>query len=52
MRTMEEIRHELADCDHELIHQLMRRMSLVSEIIPVKRENGIPIFSPMWNSPV
>ena len=46
MRTLEEIRRELADCDHELIHQLMRRMSLVSEIIPVKRESGIPIFQP------
>ena len=46
MRTLEDIRRELADCDHELIHQLMRRMSLVSEIIPVKRESGIPIFQP------
>ena len=46
MRTLEEIRRELAECDHELIHQLMRRMSLVSEIIPVKRESGIPIFQP------
>lgn len=46
MRTMEEIRRELAECDHQLIHQLMHRMSLVSEIIPVKRETGIPIFQP------
>lgn len=46
MRTLEEIRRELAECDRELIHQLMRRMSLVSEIIPVKREAGIPIFQP------
>jgi len=46
MRTLEEIRRELAECDGELIHQLKRRMALVSEIIPVKWETGIPIFQP------
>lgn len=46
MRTLEEIRKDMARCDHELINQLIRRMNLVSEIIPVKRESGIPIFQP------
>lgn len=46
MRSLEEIRKDMADCDQELIQQLIRRMGLVSEIIPVKREAGIPILQP------
>lgn len=44
MRTLEEIRKDMAVCDRAIVDQLITRMDLVSEIIAVKREEGIPIL--------
>lgn len=46
MRSLEEIRENLGECDRELARLLTQRMECVSEIIAVKRQAGIPILQP------
>ncbi|RDY32377.1 shikimate kinase [Lachnotalea glycerini] len=46
MRTLEEIREQISQCDDQIVKSLEKRMDYIQEIIQYKKENGLPILQP------
>ncbi|NDL68780.1 shikimate kinase [Anaerotalea alkaliphila] len=46
MKSLEEIRARIGECDDAIIDALAKRMSHIQEVIAYKKENGLPILQP------
>lgn len=43
-RTLEELRKEIDEIDHQIVDAFRHRMALSAEIAEYKKENGLPIL--------
>jgi len=44
--NLDNIRTDIDDIDHELVHLFQIRMNLVAEVAKYKAANNIPVFNP------
>jgi len=44
--NLDNIRADIDDIDHELVHLFKMRMNLVAEVAKYKAANNIPVFNP------